>query len=209
MATPAAEETSNAAAFVLWRRLDAPGHDACRLERHAAGWQIDGAAVFREDGMPARLDYRVRCDFEWMTQHGHVCGWLGAQSVEFTIVRTPAGVWTLNGAVVQGWRAVPISISASPLRQTCYQSDAWLWPRGRPGRPRPLGFTFPPAPSRCSRSATNGGRRQPTGMRRPASPMRPCSRSRPPGSSAGILDSGKWNPEHDQRGGPVPRDAER
>ncbi len=91
-----------AAAFVLWRRLDAPGHDACRLERHAAGWQIDGAAVFREDGMPARLDYRVRCDFEWMTQHGHVCGWLGAQSVEFTIVRTPAGVWTLNGAVVQG-----------------------------------------------------------------------------------------------------------
>jgi len=87
-------------ASVLWRRLDTPGHDACRLEGSDAGWQIDGTAVFREDGVLARLDYQVGCDLEWVTQQGHVCGWLGPQHVEFTIVRTAGGVWTLNGEVV-------------------------------------------------------------------------------------------------------------
>src|SRR5207244_2474062 len=37
-------------AAILWRRLDTPGHDACRLERSDAGWELDGTAVFREDG---------------------------------------------------------------------------------------------------------------------------------------------------------------
>ena len=51
-------------ASVLWRRLDAPGHDACRLERSAAGWTLEGAAVFG-DGAPARLSYRLDCDDAW------------------------------------------------------------------------------------------------------------------------------------------------
>ena len=38
---------------VLWRRLDTPGHDACRLVRNDAGWQLEGTAVFREDGAMA------------------------------------------------------------------------------------------------------------------------------------------------------------
>ena len=90
------------AAFVLWRRLDTPGHDACRLARSAAGWQIDGTAVFREDGVPARLDYQVGCDFEWVTAQGYVRGWLGVQTVEFTFVRSAGGVWTINGVVIPG-----------------------------------------------------------------------------------------------------------
>ncbi len=91
-----------AVAFALWRRLDTPGHDACRLERSAAGWQIDGTAVFREDGVLARLDYQVGCDLEWVTRQGRVRGWLGARPVEFTIVRTAGGVWTIDGVVVPG-----------------------------------------------------------------------------------------------------------
>ena len=87
---------------ILWRRLDIPGHDACRLEETEAGWQLDGAAVFGHDGVPARLNYHVACDLTWRTQRGQVRGWLGAESVEFSIERTAAGVWTLNGAVVSG-----------------------------------------------------------------------------------------------------------
>lgn len=49
--------------------------------------------MFREDGGPARLDYQVGCDAEWVTQQGHVWGWLGTTSVEFTIVRTGATYW--------------------------------------------------------------------------------------------------------------------
>jgi uncharacterized protein len=89
-------------ASILWRRLDAPGHDACRLEASEAGWRLDGTAVFREDRVPARLTYCVACDEEWRTEQGQVHGWIGRQSVEFIIARTSGGVWTLNGDAVPG-----------------------------------------------------------------------------------------------------------
>ena len=189
-------------ASVLWRRLDTPGHDACRLEGSDAGWQIDGTAVFREDGVLARLDYQVGCDLEWVTQQGHVCGWLGPQHVEFTIVRTAGGVWTLNGDVVAelgSWGAASISTSASLRRRTCYNSAGWLWPKVRQRMCRSPGLTCRRVPSRFSPSVMSGGLLRPTGMRRRASPMRPCSRSRQSVSSACILDCGRWNPEHDSR----------
>jgi hypothetical protein len=91
-----------AAGSILWRRLDTPGHDACRLKRNDAGWQLDGTAVFRDAGGPAMLTYFLACDLAWRTQRGRVHGWLGEQSVEFAIGRTTEGVWTLNGAVVPG-----------------------------------------------------------------------------------------------------------
>ena len=87
-------------ASILWRRLDAPGHDASRLHQNAGGWRLEGTAVFRHENGPARLAYHVACDLAWHAQQGHVQGWLGADAVEFHIVRTNAGVWTLNGAVV-------------------------------------------------------------------------------------------------------------
>lgn len=91
-----------AVAAVLWRRLDTPGHDACRLVRNDAGWQLEGTAVFRENGAPAQLAYRVLCDLSWRALQGHVHGWIGAKPVELTIARTAQGVWTLGGAVVPG-----------------------------------------------------------------------------------------------------------
>jgi len=87
-------------AAILWRRLDAPGHDACRLGRSGAGWQLEGTAVFRHEGFPAQLTYRVACDLEWRTQQGHVHGWLGEQSVGLSITRTTGGMWLLNDAAV-------------------------------------------------------------------------------------------------------------
>jgi hypothetical protein len=88
--------------FALWRRLDAPGHDACRLERSAEGWRLDGTAVYRDDGVPARLDYRIECGPDWVSRRGRVSGWLGTRGVEFVIARSDPGVWTLDGAVVTG-----------------------------------------------------------------------------------------------------------
>jgi hypothetical protein len=85
---------------VLWRRLDAPGHDACRLEQGPAGWTLDGAAVFSEDGVPARLAYRVACDAAWRTERGEVRGWVGSRAVELTVTRSVGSVWTVNGAAV-------------------------------------------------------------------------------------------------------------
>jgi hypothetical protein len=90
------------AGFILWRRLDLPGHDACRLEQSDDGWRLDGTAVFRHDGRPARLAYQVASDASWITRQGLVSGWLGARAIDLTIARTPEGLWTLNGAAVPG-----------------------------------------------------------------------------------------------------------
>jgi hypothetical protein len=87
---------------MLWRRLDAPGHDACRLEEDEAGWRLDGTAVFRESGAPTLLSYSLTCDREWCTRHARIHGWLGARPIEFAIERSVSGAWTVNGIVVPG-----------------------------------------------------------------------------------------------------------
>ena len=90
-------------ATMFWRRLDLPGHDACRLEKHGDGWQLDGASVFRsENGQPARLDYRVHCDKAWHPKWGRVRGWIGSLAVDFAIAHGGNGGWTLNDQTVQG-----------------------------------------------------------------------------------------------------------
>ena len=100
---------------MLWRRLDSPGHDASRLEERDAGWELDGAAVFRHDGVPARLVYHVACDRAWRTQRGQVRGWLGPQPVDLRIARSVAGVWSVNGLVVPGLeRCVDLDLGFTP-----------------------------------------------------------------------------------------------
>lgn len=87
---------------IFWRRLDTPGHDACRLEESDDGWKLNGTAVFLENGVPVQLAYHVLCDLAWCTRKGQVRGWLGVRPIRFTMVRTIDGAWTLNGAAVPG-----------------------------------------------------------------------------------------------------------
>ncbi|HVE78211.1 MAG TPA: putative glycolipid-binding domain-containing protein [Gemmatimonadaceae bacterium] len=96
------DEASRVVASVLWRRLDTPGHDCCRLEERDDGWRLEGTAVFRHEATPARLTYVVACDRAWRTVRGDVRGWLGARAIELTIARAKGGPWTLDGAAVPG-----------------------------------------------------------------------------------------------------------
>jgi hypothetical protein len=84
-------------AHCLWRRRDAPGHDACRLIETASGWKLEGCAVFRHKEGPAALAYSVACDAQWRTRSARVSGFLGARSTEITIERTEGGDWLLSG----------------------------------------------------------------------------------------------------------------
>jgi hypothetical protein len=86
----------------LWRRLDVPGHDACRLDEVDDGWLLQGAAVFRLDGAAARLDYFVNCDRAWHTRSASVEGWVGAQPIAITIARDTDGGWLLDDVPVPG-----------------------------------------------------------------------------------------------------------
>jgi hypothetical protein len=92
-------------ASVLWRRLDTPGHDACRLVQTSNGWVLEGSAVFLDEMGPAQLDYRLSCDAQWRTRQGRVRGWRGKRLVSFDFARTRNG-WTMNGASVRGLRSL-------------------------------------------------------------------------------------------------------
>jgi hypothetical protein len=85
-------------AMALWRRLEMPGHDACRLMRSNRGWIIDGHNVSRG---PAAIAYSVECDERWRSQRGHVSGWSAGGAVDVTIERSH-DVWLFNGAPVHG-----------------------------------------------------------------------------------------------------------
>jgi hypothetical protein len=81
---------------ICWRRIDTPGHDACRLEQRDDGWRLDGAAVFLLDTQPVRLAYRLTCDAAWVTRDGTVSGWVGERDCDLRITRSAEGRWTVN-----------------------------------------------------------------------------------------------------------------
>jgi hypothetical protein len=87
---------------ILWRRLDFPGHEACRLQSAAGGWQLAGTAVFAYEGQACRLDYFIECDAEWRTRAAMVSGWVGSRDVGVEVVRDPSGSWSLNGQECPG-----------------------------------------------------------------------------------------------------------
>ena len=98
-----------------WRRLDVPGHDACRLVRRADGWRVEGTAEFVEGARQARLDYSVDCDDAWRTRRAAVRGRLGDRPVARRIGRDAAGVWTLDGELQPGLeRLVDLDFGFTP-----------------------------------------------------------------------------------------------
>jgi hypothetical protein len=82
---------------ILWRRLDVPGHDACRLVARDDGWRLSGMAVFSLDGRPCALSYEVDADARWSSRSARVRGWCGTEPVDVTILAVPGGRWHLNG----------------------------------------------------------------------------------------------------------------
>jgi hypothetical protein len=101
-------------AFAFWRRLDTPGHDVCRLEKHPDGWRLQGTAVFWHRTEPASFNYCVDCDSGWKTVRGKVEGFLGKQAIRYIIARQ-SDIWTLNGAAVPGLeRLVDLDLGFTP-----------------------------------------------------------------------------------------------
>ena len=88
---------------ILWRRLDAPGHDACRLVRQASGGRLEGTAAFHhETGTAACVSYVVECDKAWRTRRAALRGWVGADELDLRVCRNARGQWSLDGQVVAG-----------------------------------------------------------------------------------------------------------
>jgi uncharacterized protein len=80
----------------IWKRLDAPGHEACRVSHLADGWQIKGSAVFVFENRPCSLNYQINCDVHWVTSSTVVTGWVDKQTIDVSVERDGNGQWQLN-----------------------------------------------------------------------------------------------------------------
>jgi hypothetical protein len=101
-------------ASMLWRRLDTPGHDTCRLEQEQTGWSLHGTAIFRHRSGPVSLSYSVQCDLRWKTLSGRVNGIAGDQHVDYFVSHQGKG-WSLNGEEVPGLEhLVDLDLSFTP-----------------------------------------------------------------------------------------------
>jgi hypothetical protein len=88
-------------ASMLWRRIDTPGHDTCRLEGDKDGWALLGATIFSHQAGPVCLSYSMKCDLEWKTVSGQVRGVIGDRHIDYSILRQRE-TWTVNGDAVPG-----------------------------------------------------------------------------------------------------------
>jgi uncharacterized protein len=100
---------------ILWRRLDTPGHDACRLFRIGHGWKLEGVSVFRQGLAPAKLAYELAVDTSWRARSGSIVGWIGQKPVSCSFAREGAGAWIVNGKAVPGLdRLVDLDFGFTP-----------------------------------------------------------------------------------------------
>ncbi len=109
---------------ILWRRLDAPGHEIARLARSEHGWRLTGQALFNNDTQPCSLAYVVVLDESWMTLSAAVSGFVGGDEIDVQIEANAGRVWCLNGSPdpqVEGCLDVDLNFSPAtnvlPIRR--------------------------------------------------------------------------------------------
>ncbi|HET6229724.1 MAG TPA: putative glycolipid-binding domain-containing protein [Longimicrobiaceae bacterium] len=143
---------------ILWRRLDAAGHESARIVDDEEGARIAGTAVFADDGRPCRFSYEIACDASWRTVSAALDGWVGGDAVSIRISVDPGGGWTIDGLpcpAVAGCTDLDLSFSPVtnllPIRRLDLAvgaeapiTAAWL---------RVPGFTLEPLPQRYRRTA--------------------------------------------------------
>ena len=77
----------------VWRRLDQPGHDVCRLFKLSEGWRLEGVAIFFESGRAYDFRYKVTVDQGWKTQFATVLGHAGQKAVDLRIRPISEELW--------------------------------------------------------------------------------------------------------------------
>ncbi len=88
-------------ATMLWRRVDTPGHDVCRLIQQSDGWNLEGSAIFRHQDGPANLLYSLRCEANWRTVWGRVRGYIGQRAIDHVVVHEGSN-WMLDDVTIPG-----------------------------------------------------------------------------------------------------------
>jgi uncharacterized protein len=90
--------TRPTAAF-LWRSLDHPGCDSCRLFKVTRGWRLSGTAVFSDARRPWHVQYDVVADDAFRTKSATVVGYSGKRPIDIRIRSAGIGRWRIDGVL--------------------------------------------------------------------------------------------------------------
>lgn len=106
--------------MIVWRRLDTPGHEACRI----VGQTLEGAAVFTEP--PGALTYRVVCDSSWRTQSAHVTGFIADRSIDLTVDPRSLGCIDVDLNFSPSTNTLPVRRLGLAIGESASLTVAWL-----------------------------------------------------------------------------------
>lgn len=82
--------------WIIWRRLDEPGTDLCRIVQGEDAWHLMGTATGLHGVAPLHIDYHVACDANWITRTVCLLGWADSRRIDLVIQRDDDGGWTFN-----------------------------------------------------------------------------------------------------------------
>ena len=82
---------------ILWRGIQFPGHEACRIGEINSEWHIQGSAAFSYGQQPCLLRYEIICDSTWQTHSAEVGGWVGNRNISIQLKTDSDLHWWLNG----------------------------------------------------------------------------------------------------------------
>lgn len=83
---------------VLWRRLDQPSMEVCRLWRHAESFRLEGTVLGATEGIPVEVRYEVLCGPDWETQEARVVFARGTSTRTVELRRDDDDQWLSDGA---------------------------------------------------------------------------------------------------------------
>jgi uncharacterized protein len=106
--------------MIVWRRLDIPGHEACRL----TGQTLEGTAVLAEP--PTALHYRVVCDSAWRTQSVRVHGWIGSRAIDIALDADALQGRDIDLNFSPSTNTIPIRCSGLRVGESATLTVAWL-----------------------------------------------------------------------------------
>jgi hypothetical protein len=105
--------------FILWKSIQFPGHEACRMVYRARQWHVDGVAVFSYGEKPCQLSYAIRCGPTWETRSASVKGWVGNKRIQIRLNVDAKRHWSLNEiAIPQVSGCVDLDLNFSPSTNT-------------------------------------------------------------------------------------------
>jgi uncharacterized protein len=109
---------------ILWRRLDFPGHEWCRLAERRSGKSLEGVALFSFRSDFCRLTYCIECDSKWQTKSAAIEGTIEKKDINLLIESDLNGHWTIDGkqnADIDGCIDIDLGFSPStnllPIRR--------------------------------------------------------------------------------------------